>query len=145
MHFLFFSSLLLATCVYALWRGDRDHKTVALLCLSASLLSHLLAKPYVYRFTGVETGIMAVDVGTLIGFVLVALGSSRFWPMWIAGLQLTTNLAHFAMTLDLSLIPKAYGVAAAFWSYPILLILAVGTWRAHQRRGDEPWDSQHAS
>ena len=31
-------------------------------------------------------------------------------------------------------ISRAYGAALQFWSYPILLILAIGTYRQHQRR-----------
>jgi hypothetical protein len=27
----------------------------------------------------------------------------------------------------------AYGAAIALWSYPILIILAIGTWRGHRR------------
>jgi len=122
------------SCGYALWRGDRDHRVVALLCLAAAAFSHILARPFVHRFTGVETGVLAVDVVTLSGFVGIALISSRFWPMWVAGLQLTTNLAHVAKGLNLELVPRAYGAAAAFWSYPILIILAIATWRAHRRR-----------
>jgi hypothetical protein len=30
-------------------------------------------------------------------------------------------------------VPVAYRAAAVFWSYPILLILAIGTWRTHRR------------
>ena len=29
--------------------------------------------------------------------------------------------------------PLAYGAAIALWSYPILIILAIGTWRQHRR------------
>ena len=66
----------------------------------------------------------------LAGFVAVALRSNRFWPLWVAGLQLTTALGHVLKAIDHDLVPRAYGAALQFWSYPILLILAVGTWRA---------------
>ena len=35
--------------------------------------------------------------------------------------------------IDLSLLPRAYGASLTFWAYPIVLILAVGTWRTHRR------------
>ncbi|MCA1653116.1 MAG: hypothetical protein LC656_02705, partial [Sphingomonadales bacterium] len=83
---------------------------------------------------GVETGVFAVDVATFAAFTMVALSSSRFWPLWVAGLQLTASLSHLLKQVDLSLLPTAYAVATIFWSYPIVVILAIGTWRAHQRR-----------
>jgi len=76
---------------------------------------------------------MLVDLGVLAAFVAVALRSKRFWPLWVAGLQLTTSIGHLLKGIDQDLLPRAYGAALQFWSYPILLILAVGTYRSHQR------------
>ena len=76
---------------------------------------------------------MLVDLGVLAGFVVVALRSERFWPLWVAGLQLTTSIGHLLKGVDQDLLPRAYGAALQFWSYPILVILAVGTYRSHRR------------
>jgi hypothetical protein len=35
--------------------------------------------------------------------------------------------------VDLALLPRAYGAALNFWAYPIVLILAIGTWRTQRR------------
>ena len=35
--------------------------------------------------------------------------------------------------IDSSLLPIAYAAALRFWSYPILIILAVGVWRSRHR------------
>jgi hypothetical protein len=78
-------------------------------------------------------GLLVIDAAVLIGFVAVALRSDRFWPLWVAGLQLTTSTAHLMKAIDESLLPIAYGAAIALWSYPILIILAIGTWRSHRR------------
>jgi len=59
--------------------------------------------------------------------------SSRFWPLWAAGLQLTVSMSHMMKGIDLALMPKAYAAAAVFWSYPILLIIVVGTWRTRRK------------
>jgi hypothetical protein len=53
--------------------------------------------------------------------------------LWIAGLQLTTILGHLVRAVDAGLFPRAYGAALMFWGYPIVIILAIGTWRSHRR------------
>jgi hypothetical protein len=64
---------------------------------------------------------------------MVALRTKRFCPLWVAGLQLTTAIGHMLKGVDQDLLPRAYGAALQFWSYPILIILALGTYRCHQR------------
>ena len=88
---------------------------------------------------------MLVDLSVLAAFTAVALRSKRFWPLWTAGLQLTTSLGHALKGVKHDLLPQAYGASLQFWSYPILLILAVGTYRAHQRvRRDRNWEPDAA-
>jgi hypothetical protein len=67
----------------------------------------------------------------------VALRSSRFWPLWVAGLQLTTSVAHVLKAVNADLLPHAYAAAARFWSYPILLIIAIGIWRGQNRARED--------
>ena len=125
--------LLALCCGYALWRGRGDERVAAAVCLLASIITHLIVSPRYSGFEKFEGGVLAVDAASFAAFTTVALTSSRFWPLWIAGLQLTTLLAHMMRMLSSDLIPVAYAAAGRFWSYPILLILVVGTWR-HRRR-----------
>lgn len=129
-----FLTLLVLSCGYALWRGNRDARIIAATCCLATLATHFAIAPLRERYASVEEGLILVDGLTLLVFVLVALRSDRFWPLWVAGLQLTAALAHLLKGLHLELLPKAYGAALAFWSYPILIILAVGTYRSHRRK-----------
>jgi hypothetical protein len=62
--------------------------------------------------------------------VAIALVSNRFWPLWAAGFQLTVSMSHMMKAIDFDLLPKVYAAAAIFWSYPILLVIVVGTWRS---------------
>jgi hypothetical protein len=129
-----FAVLLLSSTGYAVWRGDRDHRIVAAICLAAVFATQLTLGPLSRRYSGTETGVLLVDLSTLGGFLLVALQSTRFWPLWVAGLQLTSSLGHLLKTIDVGLLPRVYAAALIFWSYPILLILAIGTWHARRRR-----------
>jgi len=130
---LIFSALLFPICLYALWRGGRDERLVASLCLVGTLATMLAVSPVAVRYRGVEGGMALVDLGVLAGFVTVALTSQRFWPLWVAGFQLTTAFGHGLKAIDADLLPQAYGAALQFWAYPILIILAVGTWRRQRR------------
>lgn len=126
--------LLALVVLYALLRGSRDERLVATISLVGTVVTTLVLAPFEHRFATVETPVMAVDLAVFAGFLMVAIRSDRFWPLWVAGLQLTTMLGHLFKALDSDLLPKAYAAALNFWAYPIVLILAVGTWRSHQRR-----------
>ncbi|HEU4498682.1 MAG TPA: hypothetical protein VFR60_05025 [Sphingomicrobium sp.] len=130
---LIFIPLLTAVCLYAWLRGGSDERMVAATCLAGTVATLLAISPLHQRYSGVEEGLMLVDLAVLAGFVIVALRSDRFWPLWVAGLQLTTSIGHLLKGIDQDLLPRAYGAALQFWGYPILLILAVGTYRQHRR------------
>jgi len=129
--------LLFAVAGYAFWRGRFDERLAASICIIATLVTWIFNSPLRERFSGVELGVLAADAIALIGFTALALRSDRFWPLWVAGLQLTTILAHGLKAIHLDLVPQAYAAAARFWVYPIFLIIVVGTWRSHQRSRQE--------
>jgi hypothetical protein len=139
IHKYIFWALLLLSCGYAIWRGNRDARVVGLICIAATVATRFAVSPISVRYSGVESGLLAIDAAVLVGFVAVALRSDRFWPLWVAGLQLTTSTAHLMKAIDEHLLPIAYGAAIALWSYPILISLAIGTWRGHQRQKREAW------
>ena len=130
-------TLLALTCGYAFFRGGRDERRVALVCVAASVITAFVLSPWSQRYSRIESGELLVDLLVLAAFVLVALRSDRFWPLWIAGLQLTSSLAHLMKGIHLELMPQAYAAATKFWSYPILIIILVGTWRSHRRSRSE--------
>ena len=134
-----FKIALILVVLFALLRGGRDERAVALLCFAGTAATMIVLSPLGERFADIELGVLAIDLAMLGGFVAVALSSCRFWPLWVAGLQLTTICGHALKTINTELLPQAYAAALYFWSYPILLILAVGTWRSYARRkADEP-------
>jgi len=125
--------LLVVVAAYAFLHGRADERLAAAICVVATLATRLVLSPLASRYSGVEMGVLIVDLLTLAGFTLIALRTDRFWPLWVAGLQLTTMVAHLLKAVQLELLPYAYATAARFWVYPIFLIIVVGTWRSHHR------------
>jgi hypothetical protein len=136
-HYLIFWGVLLLTCGYALLRGRKYEQLAGLICIAASIVSLLAHSPVHQRYLNVETSDLLVDTAVLLAFVAIALRSDRFWPLWVAGLQLTISMSHFFKAIDLDLMPRAYAAAERFWSYPTLLIVFIGAWRAHRRHQEE--------
>ena len=130
---LLFRALMYGVCGYALFRGKTEARIVALVFLIGDFATLALRSPLAPSYSSVETGVFAVDVACFLAFTYAAMISDRFWPLWVSGLQLTTSFGHVLKAIDSHLLPIAYAAALRFWSYPILIILAVGVWRSHQR------------
>lgn len=133
---LTYYTILFAVCAYAFLRGRMDERLAAATCIAATLGTNIVYSP-AGSFSQVEVGVLIVDALALLGFTLIALRTDRFWPLWVAGLQLTTLVAHMLKAIQLDLVPHAYAAAARFWVYPIFLIIVVGTWRSHRRSGEK--------
>jgi hypothetical protein len=125
--------ILFLVSAYAFVRGRTDERIAAATCVLATFATNVVYTPR-GSYVGIEFGVFLVDLGTFAAFTFLALRSERFWPLWIAGLQLTSLIAHLLKGVQLDLMPQAYAAAARFWVYPIFLIIVVGTWRSHRRR-----------
>ncbi len=133
MRNLIFLVLLLSVLGYALARGGRTERLGALILFVGSLLSYAALSPAAKRWADVELSVLAVDLAILVAFVILALKSDRYWPIWIASLQLIGVLAHFAKLAEPAMMRTGYAFILAVWSYPMLALIAAGTWR-HDRR-----------
>jgi hypothetical protein len=133
----FFWTLLVVTCGYALWRGRKYEQLSALIFIGASVASVVLRSALHENYSAVARSDLVIDLLVLVALVAVALRSDRFWPLWVAGLQLTISLSHVLKAIQPDLVPIAYAAAERFWSYPTLIILFIGAWRQHQRRISE--------
>jgi hypothetical protein len=140
-----FIFLQLAVSAYALVRGGAPERIVGGLMLIAFSATILFQSQFPVRFHGVELGIFIVDCAMLAALLAVALRAERFWPIWMTGLQAVAVAAHLAKMVNPLVIPWAYAAMLAFWSYPMMALLAAGTWR-HRRRmaaygADRSWSS----
>jgi hypothetical protein len=145
LRLFFFVALQLSVSMYAIVRGGAPERIVGGLMLVAFSASMLMQSQFPVRFHGVELGIFIVDCAMLAALLAVALRAERFWPIWMTGLQAVAVAAHLAKMANPAVIPWAYAAMLAFWSYPMMAMLAIGTWR-HRRRmaafgADRSWSS----
>jgi hypothetical protein len=142
---LVFVSLLAAVCFYSWWQGGAPEKIGAAIFAAGSALTHIVVAAPGLRFRAVEHGILAVDVAAFVAFLLLALCAHRFWTLWVTGLLGVAIVAHLGKLFSPAVLPWAYHVVLAIWSYPILVLIAAGTF-LHSRRmkrfgADKSWSS----
>lgn len=130
---MLFWLLLLVSCGYALWRGRKYERIAALVFVTATIVSIIGQSLLPVYYVKVQTSDLVVDSAVLVAVIAIALVSDRFWPLWVAGLQLVDSMSHLMKAVDADLLPTVYGAAERFWSYPILLILLIGAWRQNHR------------
>lgn len=138
--------LLLVLCwMYATLKGGLPERIGATILVLGSALTVAALSNLAIRFGSVEIGVFLVDVATLVAFVILALRAERYWTSWVAALQLIGLAGHAVKFAEPGTIRSAYAFALAFWGYPMLLLIALGTWR-HQKRlarsgEDKSWSS----
>ena len=135
-----FYAVLLAAFAYALLRGGAPERLLGLAMLIAAVSTQLLQDEMAVRFAGVELNVLLVDL-TLLGVMLtITLHADRFWPAWATALHLLGTGAHLARALSPDVIRLTYAVLSAAWSYPIVLLLVIGTVRHASRIRSKGWD-----
>lgn len=140
-----FVPLLMLIGLYAIIGGGAPERIAGSAFYIATFFSVELASRLAPRFSIMEAGIFLVDVMLLACLVVLMLKANRFWTIWICSMQAITVLSHLPMLFIPDLIPLAYRVVISIWAYPMLTLLAIGTWRHRdrlQRYGtDRPWSS----
>ena len=142
---VFFYLLLLVCCGYALLRGGGPERIGASIYTVGTGLTVLARGEAAIRYGSLEVGPLIDDLAALIAFLVLALRARRFWPLWMTAFQAVSTAGHLAKLADPEMMRWAYAFLLGIWSYPMLLLLALGTFN-HQRRlkrnGTDPsWSS----
>jgi hypothetical protein len=128
-----FNLLQLAVSGHALLRGGGPERTVALLLLVAA--GATLATPMVpgVSYFTLFVAVLWIDLALFVALAAVSAVANRFWPIWMAALQLFAIATHLARAYDPSFWAAAYWLVTTKTAYPMLLLLYIGTVR-HRRR-----------
>lgn len=116
----------------SLWRPDGEYRTAALTIVGASVGTTLIYGATGANWTAFPLLITIVDGGAMAILGYLALTSKRFWPLWIASLQLVALFSHFSSRLAPNAASYAIGIiqGASGWVQLVILFLvgiALGT------------------
>ncbi len=123
---------MVAVCGFAVWRGGRPERFVALGMVAGSLATALAEDRL--DWVSPQWGILAVDLAYFGLILWFALRSDRWWPLWTAAFQLLAVVTHGAMIADRTVSAWAYLTAGVIWSYLILASIGVGVWLQWRRK-----------
>jgi hypothetical protein len=123
----------IALASYAIARGGAPEIVAGVTLLIAA--GATLVAPLVMgvNFDHVAWALFLVDGPLCVLLMVLAAFADRFWPMWLAALQVVAVGIHGVRAYDPVILNYAYWFMAGKISYPMLLIVAIGT-RRHYRR-----------
>ncbi|WP_174280155.1 hypothetical protein [Sphingomonas bacterium] len=127
------------TCGFAFRNGGQPERIVAWLVVIAVGITTVLPRPH---FATIVWPLLVADGVMLIGLVLVAAWADRFWPLYVAAVQLLAVTLHGVRAYDPTILPDVYARLGGLLAYPVLVILAIGTWRHRRRAPGFDWSWQ---
>ncbi len=119
--------------VYSVIKGGAPERVAGLALLAAAAMTLVLPLVIGVDFDHVAWALFMVDGPLLIMLMVLAALADRFWPMWLAALQVVAIGNHGVRAYDPAVLDYAYWFMAGKISYPMLLIVAIGTMRHHRR------------
>lgn len=128
-----FICLQLAVSLFAIRRGGPPERTVAWMLLAAMAASIAGGLP-ASRYRAVAEWQLSIDIALFAGLAIVASRANRFWPLWLAALQLIAIGVHVVRWADPFLLPYAYYKSFEKIAYPMCLALVLGTYHYLRRQ-----------
>lgn len=119
-------------CGLAFWRGGREERIAAAACIAAWFASPLVQDKQ--NWLDPQWGMMIVDAGLFLALTILAVTTSRIWPLFAAAFQLVGMVVHLGMIVDHEIRALAYLRGLVIFSYLVLVALAVGALTTPRRR-----------
>lgn len=118
--FMAYFLLLATTCGYAIWRGGRDGQLASSFIGFGSLLTFAVTQG------DSRVPLLVLDLAVFGAYLALALRSSSYWPLWMAGFQLITVAEGIASLLAPATAKGILHAVTGFWSIPMLLVMTLG-------------------
>jgi hypothetical protein len=136
-----FAAAFLACLAYVISVGGRPERAAIMAQLVALLFSLIAVSFRSIPGRSLPIGLALVDLALAVALTLLATRANRLWPIVLAGMQVATVFAHLAKLLSFPLPAAGYVIFVQFWSWPMLIVTAIGTYKHHERTrrlGQEP-------
>jgi len=124
-RFLFYLLALLVTCIYLALYGGRTGKLLAAIQLVMAVASAAVSYT-APDFVTLQPRMLVLDSVSFCLKLIVAVWSTRRWPMWVAAFQFNTALAEMAILLSPAFRTEFYYAIATVWATPTLFVMALG-------------------
>jgi hypothetical protein len=141
----YFVSLLVITTLSALWAGGGPERIGASVYFVSVAATILIMTAHSHDWLNFEVGVFIVDAVTFLAFIPIALRANRYWPLWVSAFLGLGVLGHVARLVGPDTFWWAYAVVLTIWSYPILALLALGTFLHSRRLARDGADSSWVS
>ena len=122
---------IILVCVFALWKGGRIERIVAVAFMTAWLLTLLVEDRWHWGDT--QWNVLAVDILLTLFLAWLAMTTGLNWLLFAAAFQLLGVVTHLAVIVDPGFVAKTYLAGLIIWSYLAIGSLAVGTWIARRK------------
>ena len=141
----YFIGLLIICTLYAVVAGGAPERIGALVYALSCVVTYVLLELSQVLWRSIEYGVFISDTLLLAFFCVFAVRANRYWPIWVSALLGLGLFGHLARWVGPDVVPWAYAVVLTIWSYPILAIIALGTFNHQQRLKrfgvDRSWSS----
>ncbi|OAO04412.1 hypothetical protein A8B75_07260 [Sphingomonadales bacterium EhC05] len=138
--YIYYCCLILA-CGFALKRGTvAEYVGVAIMSLG-SVASTFGSIALEASWTGLGTITFFIDMVVLVALLGLTLMTDRFWPIWMTAFHLAAIAVHGAKSVAPDIAPWALATGSAFWAYPMLAALVIGTYEHVQSLPKDPENS----
>ena len=118
-------------CGFAMWKGDRWARFVAIVYLSGWIVT-----PFVIIRDPMspEWGVMAIDIVVMVLLVWASLRARQLWSVFAAACQMMAVASHIVSIIDLRIYIATVILGLTVLSYGVLVALLVATLAAIRAR-----------
>lgn len=123
------------TCVIcfaiAVRYGERDEKRGMIAILVGSWVTTVVVTIANQQQLDVTFWLLLVDACVLLVMVRLMFDSQKYWPIWVASIQLISVTINVLDLLVSKTLPAAFDFLYGFWVYPMFFAIMAGVYGSH--------------
>jgi hypothetical protein len=128
---LVFHLLLAAAVVHAMRFGGAPERLAAALFVVATIATIAIAQSATFQSMSVP--LLLIDCAMFAALTGLSVVADRYWPMWLAALELIAVATHLAKAYRPSIVPDAYWIVTNQLAWVMVAVLVLATARHRDR------------